>query len=154
MSVDVFKRRFTELRGESLVAAELTKQGYLPLLTPRNFPATDIVAFNPRNRHTIPIQIKTRNEGTDFPMGRGLKKHPTKILYVFVRVSGNDCQEFFVVPGRQINGLLKKHRKRYKAEHPSGRANPEKQLWTLDAERELRPYRNAWRHLKNFSVHQ
>src|SRR5713226_9179699 len=45
--------------GEYYVAAELCRRGCLALLTPRNYPGTDIIVYNPKTNCQITIQVKT-----------------------------------------------------------------------------------------------
>ena len=147
MATDFVGKKLVELPGQSLVASEVAKKGFVPLLTPQGFKSVDIIAFHARTLRTVPVQVKTRNGGYQFPMSRGTRKKPENVLYVFVRLTPDNCDDFFVVPGRRINRLLAICRKRYKQGHPGSRANPEKQAWSLDARIDLAPYRNAWGHL-------
>ncbi len=47
--------------GEYYVCAELCRQGYLALLTPKNNPLFDVVATNQQGTRSVSIQVKTRS---------------------------------------------------------------------------------------------
>lgn len=47
--------------GEYYVCAELCRQGFLALLTPKNNPLFDVIATNPDGATAVSIQVKTRS---------------------------------------------------------------------------------------------
>lgn len=47
--------------GEYYVCAELCRQGYLALLTPKNNPIFDVVVTNPDGTKSVSVQVKTRS---------------------------------------------------------------------------------------------
>ncbi len=86
--------------GEYYVCAELCRQGYLALLTPKNNPLYDIVVTNPAGTKSVSVQVKTRSVhnkqgwklGTDITNGvdqRGM-------FVVLVNLSTGAFPEFYI----------------------------------------------------------
>jgi hypothetical protein len=55
----VYENSLIGVTGEYYIAAELCRRGCLALLTPRNYPRTDIIVHNPKTNCQIIIQVKT-----------------------------------------------------------------------------------------------
>jgi hypothetical protein len=56
---NVFESSLIGVTGEYYVAAELCRRGCLVLLTPRNYPRTDIIVYDSKTSRQITIQVKT-----------------------------------------------------------------------------------------------
>ena len=86
--------------GEYYVCAELCRQGFLALLTPKNNPLFDVVVTNPTGNKSVSIQVKTRSEhneqgwklGTDITKG----KAPAGVFVVLVNLIKDAPTEFYV----------------------------------------------------------
>lgn len=88
------------IAGEYYVCAELCRQGYLALLTPKNNPLFDVVATAPDGEHSVSIQVKTRSVRNErgWKLGADIAKgHATPSLFVvLVSLKANGLPEYYV----------------------------------------------------------
>lgn len=94
------KNNLVGTAGEYYVCAELCRQGYLALLTPKNNPLFDVVATALDGSRSVSIQVKTRSVhntqgwklGTDISKG-----HASPSLFVvLVNLEASGLPEFYV----------------------------------------------------------
>jgi hypothetical protein len=86
--------------GEYYVCAELCRQGYLALLTPKNNPLFDVVATALDGSRSVSIQVKTRSVhntqgwklGTDITRGHA----PPSLFVVLVNLEASGLPEFYI----------------------------------------------------------
>ena len=86
--------------GEYYVCAELCRQGYLALLTPKNNPLFDVVVTSPNGTKSVSVQVKTRSQhnkqgwklGTDITEAKG----PSGMFVVLVNLVLDSRQEFYI----------------------------------------------------------
>ena len=103
-------KRLTPLQagiaGEYLVAAELTRRGFVASLTLRNTRGMDILASNRDATRSVGIQVKTSQSGR--PAWMLNKKAETdlaeNLFYVFVCIPAGEPPSYHIVP-RNIVGL-------------------------------------------------
>ena len=91
------------ITGEYLVAAELSRRGYVATLTLRNTRGIDILASNRDATRSVGIQVKTAQSAR--PAWLMNKKAEAdlaeNLLYVFVCLTPDGSADFYVVP-RQV----------------------------------------------------
>lgn len=94
------KNNLVGTAGEYYVCAELCRQGYLALLTPKNNPLFDVVATALDGSRSVSIQVKTRSVhntqgwklGTDISKGHA----PPSLFVVLVNLEASGLPEFYV----------------------------------------------------------
>jgi hypothetical protein len=90
----------TGVAGEHYVCAELAKQGYIALMTPKNNPLFDVVATNQEGARSVSIQIKTRaaDNRQGWKLGKDMeKKHRNPDLFVIlVQLKDADAPDFYI----------------------------------------------------------
>jgi len=59
--------------GEYYVCAELCRQGFLSLVTPKNNPLFDVVVTNPEGSDSVAIQVKTKSNKQGWKVGKDLE---------------------------------------------------------------------------------
>ena len=95
--------------GEYLVAAELSRRGYVASLTLRNTRGIDILASNAKASRLAGIQVKT-NQGSR--LGWLLTKkaedyYDDNLFYVFVNLNDGGQPDFYVVPSKVVANAVK-----------------------------------------------
>lgn len=141
--------------GEHYVMAELLKRGIIAALAPRNSPAFDILATNPKK--TVRIRVKTKSaEYTDWQYV--IKKDGSIFRYlqqegdftVLVNLSKDiKDMEFFILPTLLLNKWLEEDFERWfssppKRGKPHAADNPKRHLIYGHFKEELSKYRNNW----------
>lgn len=100
--------------GEYYVCAELCKQGYLGLLTPKNNPLYDVVAVNHSGSRSVAIQVKTRSIGNKqgWKLGKTIEHSQNDSLFIaLVDLKETSCPDIYIY---QYNTLSKKVSECYK----------------------------------------
>jgi hypothetical protein len=134
--------------GTYLVAAELSRRGFVALVTTRNTESVDIIASNPKVGKSASIQVKaTRGIGKT---KRGevywiLSKKAERLrqphfFYVFVTVS--DLPRYYVVPSRNVADYVARiHRAWLKKRGRHGRRHKDSsmRMWLANEK-----YRDKW----------
>jgi hypothetical protein len=109
------KHQFTGMWSVYLVAAELSRHGFIASPTSRSVRGADILVTNPNCTKAYSVQVKTNAVTFGFWL---LNSHSKKMnsashIYVFVNLR-NDGEkvEFYVVPSKVVarNMVKKKHR--------------------------------------------
>jgi hypothetical protein len=88
------------ITGEYLVAAELSRRGYVATLTLRNTRGIDILASNSDATKSVGIQVKT-NQGAnpDWMMSKKAEEDLAQnLFYVFVCLAPRTPATYYVVP--------------------------------------------------------
>jgi len=102
------------ITGVYYAAAELSRMGYIALITARNTRAYDILIFKEGKYKTLPIQVKT-SSGDNFhivlikdikKMSRDLNKKIT-CPYILVKLKYKN-PEFYILNAKQMKNLVKK----------------------------------------------
>jgi hypothetical protein len=99
--------------GEYLVAAELSRRGYVASLTLRNARGIDILASNAAASKSVGIQVKTNQ---DSRLGWLLNKKAEdysedNLFYVFVNLNGGGQPDFYVVPSEIVSKAIRESHK-------------------------------------------
>ncbi len=104
------KGQFTGMRGVYLVAAELSKLGFIASPTSRSAIGADILVTDKECKKTYSVQVKTNATTFNFWLlnkdSKNLKS-PT-FIYVFVNLRDNkNLIEFFIVPSNVVSSKMK-----------------------------------------------
>lgn len=89
----------TGLAGEFFVAAELLKRDILASITFGSAKAIDILAYNPRTRRTISVQVKSTRQMNVFPIDHSRVEAVHMYVFVVLNPPGTSPR-YFVVPGQ------------------------------------------------------
>lgn len=99
--------------GVFLVAAQLSKMGYLALLTTRNSKGPDIVVYSIETNRGRGLQIKTSREGS-FPICQSTLTDYLEVIdkkvssdYVFVDISNDEDHLFFPVLRDKVKAITR-----------------------------------------------
>jgi len=116
---------------EYLVAAELSRRGYVATLTVRNTRGIDILASNPDATRSVGIQVKTARVVT--PVWMLNKKVEAdlreNLFYVFVCLRPEDLATFYVVPRKVVaNYVRESHADWLKAPGRHGNAHKDSEM--------------------------
>lgn len=99
------KSQFTGMRGVYLVAAELSRRGFVASPTSRSARGADILVTDEHCRHTWSVQVKTnaRTFGHWLLNPEARKMVSPSHLYVFVNLKKDGADiEYFVVPSKRV----------------------------------------------------
>jgi hypothetical protein len=90
--------------GEYLVAAELSRRGYVATLTLRNTRGIDILASNSDATRSVGAQVKTaQGVRPDWMMNKKAEADLAEnLLYVFVCLAPEGSATFYVVPRKVV----------------------------------------------------
>jgi hypothetical protein len=98
------------IAGEYLVAAELTRRGWVASLTLKNTQGIDVLASSSDGTRTVAIQVKC-NQGSAPKWILGAKAEAFKadtLFYVFVRLHDGGVPDFHVVPSATVASFVAK----------------------------------------------
>lgn len=105
-------RQISGMTGVYYVAAELSKLGYIALVTARNTKAADIVAMNDETGLSVAIEVKTCGISTPDNFWlldeKDCEKKPNNFVYVFVKLNKDKPHDFYVVPAQFVVENIKK----------------------------------------------
>ena len=99
------KGQLSGMRGVYLVAAELSKLGYIASPTSRSAKAADILVTDQACKRAYSVQVKTNSSETSYWLvGADAKRtHSPTHIYVFVALRAKDPKvSFFVVPSQFV----------------------------------------------------
>jgi len=93
------KHQFTGMTGVYLVAAELSRRGFIASPTSRSAYGADLLVTDPSCKYSYSVQVKTNARTFGFWL---LNKHALSLksgtlIYAFVNLR-KDCTEYFIVP--------------------------------------------------------
>jgi hypothetical protein len=99
------KKQLTGMRGVYLVAAELSKQGFIASPTSRSARGADILATDAECRRAFSIQVKTAAPVSSYWL---LSEHAKEVrsdthIYVFVSIKQDATPpDFYIVPSAVV----------------------------------------------------
>lgn len=93
----------TGVAGEYFVGAELSRRGWIAVLTLKNTPNIDVMATTTDGQRTLNIQVKTRSIGNrqGWIMNKGIETimHGNNFYIVFVDLVGIDSKpDYYIIP--------------------------------------------------------
>jgi hypothetical protein len=99
-----YKTQMTGMLGVYLVAAELSRLGFIVSPTSRSAAGADLLVTDQRCQKAWSVQVKTnKNWGKDWLVGvQGERIKSDSHMYVFVNVGNGDRAEFTVVPSKHV----------------------------------------------------
>jgi hypothetical protein len=97
------KGQFTGMTGVYLVAAELSKKGFIACVTSRNAIAADLLVTDINGLHSFAVQVKTNAKTFNFWLMNAKTKEliSKSLIYVLVNLRKN-IVEYFLVPSSVI----------------------------------------------------
>lgn len=97
------------IAGEYLVAAELSRRGYVASLTLRNTRGIDILASNKDATKSVGIQVKTSQRSTpDWVMSKKAEQDLAEnLFYVFVTLPPGTPASFHIVPRKVVGQYVR-----------------------------------------------
>ncbi len=138
-------KHMSGIAGEYLVAAELSRRGYIASLTLRNTQDIDVLASSADGSRQIAIQVKCdQTKGHEWMLSAKAERlsGPT-IYYVFVRLHDGGTPEFFVVPSEVVaERTTTSHREWLAKPGRSGQPHADTSIRVF-SDREGK-YRDAW----------
>jgi hypothetical protein len=131
--------------GEYLVAAELSRRGFVASLTLKNTRGIDILASNLAATKQAAIQVKTeQGSGKDWMLTEKAESVAgPRLFYVFVRLHGLGQPDFYIVPSRVVARFVRtNHRRWLRTRGVKGQAHKDTPMRKFrdDATR----YKDAW----------
>lgn len=120
------------IAGEYLVAAELSRRGYVASLTLRNTRGIDILASNLEATKSIGIQVKT-NQGSraDWMLNQKVETQDVakNLFFVFVALNGLGVPTFHIVPRKDVAMFAKEsHEQWLKTPGRGGKAHKDQSI--------------------------
>ncbi len=130
----ILKAQLTGMRGVYLVAAELSKQGFIASPTSRSARGADILATDQECKHAYSIQVKTNTTTFSFWL---LNKEAKELksrshFYTFVNLRSNDRIEYYIVPSRVVANKTE--------EEKSGKGS----IWYSFSLQNAKKYKDKW----------
>ncbi len=103
------------IAGEYLVAAELSRRGYVASVTLRNTRGIDILASNQDATKSVGIQVKASQRATaDWVMTKKAEQDLAENLcYVFVCLPPDAPASFYIVPRKVVAQYVRESHKRW-----------------------------------------
>ena len=142
----------TGVSGEYFVAAELSRRGWVAVLTLKNTPNIDLIATTPDGKRTLNIQVKTRSIGNR--RGWILNKNieaivPGNNFYIaFVDLKGIDSMpDYYLIPKNLFaRWITKRHKEWLAAPGRQGRAHVDNAIRAFDKPQfeAFERYHNNW----------
>lgn len=151
--------------GEYLVAAELSRRGYIATTFTGNVPDYDIIASSVGGKH-ISVQVKA-SSGTSWQfgdvtrffeisfkgkrqvVGRPKKCPVQRLVVVFVAIDLKGDDRFYILTWRALRTLLMKGHKAYLGAHGGVRPQKWDSLHAAIQEKHVAPHLNKWGVIKN-----
>ena len=107
----------TGVAGEHYVCAELAKQGYIALLTPKNNPLFDVVVTNQQGTHSVSLQVKTKasDNKQGWKLGKEMEtKHGnTELFVILVDLQPNGAPDFYIYQHDVLSDRIAKQYRDY-----------------------------------------
>lgn len=146
--------------GEYLVAAELSRRGFIATTFTGNVPHYDIIASDEAGRH-VSIQVKA-SRGTSWQFGSieqyceiafdgkrqvigDAKPCPVlRLIVVFVKIEEDGNDRFYILPWERLCKILIDHHKEFLAKHDGIRPKKWDSLHSAITETALVPYQDKW----------
>jgi hypothetical protein len=103
------KGQLTGMRGVYLVAAELSRLGFVVSPTSRSARGADLLVTDQECRKAWTVQVKTNAKPANFWL---LGKHDTELsskshVYVYVNLKDGSTPEYLVAPSSYVSGKIR-----------------------------------------------
>lgn len=108
------KRQMTGMLGVYLVAAELSRLGFIVSPTSRSAAGADLLVTDQKCRKAWSVQVKTNRKSANYWL---LGAHAAQLksdshIYVFVNIGKQDRPEYIVVPSSHVAAKVVKYKAR------------------------------------------
>jgi hypothetical protein len=145
-------RNITGVAGEYFVAAELSRRGWIAVLTLKNTPNIDLIATTPDGKRTVNIQVKTRSAANrkGWIFDRGIETIvPGNNFYIaLVDLQETDSKpDYYIIPKNLLAKWIGKgHRDWLAAPGRKGRARVDNPIRALPKSQfhVFEEYHNNW----------
>jgi hypothetical protein len=127
-------KQVTGMRGVYLVAAELSKRGFIASPTSRSARAADILATDAECKRAFSVQVKTKSTRASYwLLHRDDKRFVSDShIYVFVSINKEGVPiEFFIIPSKVV--AKKAYAERFG-----------KDVWYSFTVEDAKPYHDRW----------
>lgn len=128
------KGQITGMRGVYLVAAELSRLGFIATPTSRSAMAADVLVTDQGCQQPFTVQVKTNAKAPAFWLiGKKVPVSPTHV-YLLVNLESRQDRtrsEFFVVPSQVVRDVLRYEQR------------PNSEWWSV-FRKDIPDYENAW----------
>lgn len=140
------KNNFVGATGAYFVAGELSKLGYIALLTNRNAVGIDIIVTNPITYKSTNIQVKTTEKNPYWLLSKKDEEtHEDNLFYVFVKL-GKEL-EYHIIPNDIVSNRIKKNHQNYlNAKASRDKTATLRKFVLLESDKDN--YLNKWENLK------
>jgi hypothetical protein len=152
--------------GEYLVAAELSRHGYISTTFTGNVPDYDIIASNEKGRH-ISIQGKTSNSnswqfgditrfceitfsGKQQIIGKKKNNPIKRLVVIFVSLNEERKDRYFLLSWNSLRNVIVSDYKAYLKKHNGKRPKTWNSLHCAISIREIVKYENKWEVIGNY----
>jgi len=143
----------TGVSGEYFIAAELSRRGWIAVLTLKNTPNIDLIASTPDGKRTINVQVKTRSVGNrqGWILNESIETIvPGKNFYIaFVDLKGIDSQpDYYIIPRNLFaKWIAKRHQEWLARPGKHGKAHVDNPIRAFDKPQfqEFEKYHNNWK---------
>jgi hypothetical protein len=141
-------KHLSGIAGEYLVAAELSRRGYIASLTLRNTQGIDVLASSADGRRQVAIQVKCdQGKGREWILtAKAERLRGPHLFYVFVRLHHLGTPEFFVVPSSVVATRTATSHRAWLA-RPGRRGQAHKDTAIRVFADRTGKYRDAWKRL-------
>jgi hypothetical protein len=146
--------------GEYLVAAELSRRGYIATTFTGNVPDYDIIASNEKGKH-VSVQVKASSgsswqfrdvsrffeisfKGRHQIVGRPKRCPVQHLVVVFVVIGAKREDRFYILKWTTLRNLLIKHHKTFLAEHGGKRPKKWDSLHCAILEKTMKRHLDKW----------
>jgi hypothetical protein len=146
--------------GEYLVAAELSRRGFIATTFTGNVPHYDIIASDEKGRH-VSVQVKAGRVGswqfgnvTQFcdiafdherqSVGKPKACPVQRLVMIFVRIEENGNDQFYILKWQKLRDLVIKQHKAFLQKHNGVRPRQWDSLHCAVTEAIVRPYLGKW----------
>ncbi len=146
--------------GEYLVAAELSRRGYIATTFTGNVPDYDIIASSVNGKH-VSVQVKASSgsswqfgdvsryfeisfKGKRQIVGRPKRCPVQRLVVVFVAIDPKGDDKFYILPWRALRNFLMRGHKAYLASHGGMRPKKWDSLHGAILEKVMLPHLEKW----------
>jgi hypothetical protein len=128
------KGQLTGMTGVYLVAAQLSRRGFVVSPTSRSAHGVDLLASSPNGSRTLAIEVKTNARTFNFwLLGKKAKEMTSRgHYYAFVNI-GEGYEEYFIVPSRIVATRMKEKTR-----------GPRKSKWRSISRDKVEKFRDKW----------
>lgn len=150
--------------GEYLVAAELSRRGYIATTFTGNVPDYDIIASNKKGKH-VSVQVKAKRgsawqfgdvsrffeisfKGKRQIVGRPKKCPVQRLVVVFVAIDPDGNDRFYILTWCALRDALRKGHIAYLAAHGGRRPKKWKSKHAAIQEKHLKTHLDKWKVVK------